>query len=74
MATKENALAIVLAMVPHLALIYHLFQVPDFARTFAYGAPSPAWPGGGGVDTAYNTARRRLSPAIPRRSGWGHSA
>ncbi|MFA1624239.1 type IV secretion system protein [Rhizobium mongolense] len=67
MATKENALAVVLAMVLYLALIsYFIFQVPDFARTFAYGAAFSSVPGGGGVDTAYNTARRRLSSSNSR--------
>lgn len=67
MATKENALAIVLAMVLYLALIsYFIFQVPDFARTFAYGAALSGVPGGGGVDTAYNAARRRLSSSNSR--------
>ena len=62
MATKENALAIVLAMVLYLALIsYFIFQVPDFARTFAYGAAISGIPGGGGVDTAYGSAQRSLS-------------
>jgi type IV secretion system protein VirB6 len=67
MATKENALAIVLAMVLYLALIsYFVFQVPDFARTFAYGAALSGVPGGGGVDTAYSTARRRLASSNSR--------
>ncbi|MEX2693324.1 type IV secretion system protein [Rhizobium mongolense] len=60
MATKENALAIVPAMVLYLALI------SDFARTFAYGAAFSGVPGGGGVDTAYNTARRRLAASNSR--------
>ncbi len=61
MATKENALAIVLAMVLYLALIsYFIFQVPDFARTFAYGTAVSGVPGGGGVDAAYGAARRKL--------------
>lgn len=62
MATKENALAIVLAMVLYLALIsYFIFQVPDFARTFSYGTAISSVPGGGGVDTAYSAARRAVS-------------
>ncbi len=67
MATKENALAIVLAMVLYLALIsYFIFQVPDFARTFAYGAAISGVPGGGGVDAPYGSARRRLSASNSR--------
>ena len=62
MATRENALAIVLAMVLYLALIsYFIFQVPDFARTFAYGTAIAGIPGGGGVDRVYRNARQRLS-------------
>jgi len=66
MATRENALAIVLAMVLYLALIsYFIFQVPEFARTFAYGiAPSVAE--GGGVNTTYGAARTRLSSSTSR--------
>lgn len=66
MATKENALAIVLAMVLYLSLIsYFIFQVPDFARTFAYGT-ALAMPGGGGVDTAYGASRRKLASSNSR--------
>jgi type IV secretion system protein VirB6 len=62
MATKENALAIVLAMVLYLALIsYFVFQVPDFARAFTYGAAISGVPTGGGVDAVYGSVRRRLS-------------
>jgi len=62
MATKENALAIVLAMVLYLALIsYFIFQVPDFARTFAYGTMTSGVPGGGGVTAAYGATRNRLA-------------
>lgn len=72
MATKENALAIVLAMVLYLALIsYFIFQVPDFARTFSYGTALGAIPAGGGVDTAYNDARRRVGAS---RSSAGRAA
>ncbi len=67
MATKENALAIVLAMVLYLALIsYFIFQVPDFARTFAYGAALSTMPGGGGVDTTYGWVRGKLSTSNAR--------
>lgn len=72
MATKENALAIVLAMVLYLALIsYFIFQVPDFARNFAYGTATSVAPGGGGVDAAYGSARRWLSS---RKSSTGRVA
>jgi type IV secretion system protein VirB6 len=67
MATRENALAIVLAMVLYLALIsYFIFQVPDFARTFAYGTMTSAVPGGGGVTAIYGTARSRLASGNSR--------
>ncbi|MFC0808921.1 type IV secretion system protein [Ensifer sp. P24N7] len=75
MATKENALAIVLAMVLYLALIsYFVFQVPDFARTFAYGTALSVGPGGGGVDTAYNTARGKLAGRDSRAAQAGAAA
>jgi type IV secretion system protein VirB6 len=62
MATRENALAIVLAMVLYLALIsYFIFQVPDFARTFAYGTAMSVGPGDGGVRTAYNNLKGNLA-------------
>jgi type IV secretion system protein VirB6 len=67
MATKENALAIVLAMVLYLALIsYFIFQVPDFARTFAYGTMTSGTPGGGGASTIYGAARARLGSSTSR--------
>jgi type IV secretion system protein VirB6 len=54
-------------MVLYLALIsYFIFQVPDFARTFSYGTAFSGVPGGGGVDTAYSTARRRLAASNSR--------
>ncbi|PJR12823.1 type IV secretion system protein [Sinorhizobium meliloti] len=75
MATKENALAIVLAMVLYLALIsYFVFQVPDFARTFAYGTALSVGPGGGGVDTAYNNARGQLARRDSRAAQAGAAA
>lgn len=61
MATKENALAIVVAMVLYLALIaYFIFQVPDFARSFAYGTATSNGLEGGGVNTIYGWAKRSL--------------
>ncbi|WFS69573.1 type IV secretion system protein (plasmid) [Agrobacterium leguminum] len=75
MATKENALAIVLAMVLYLALIsYFIFQVPDFARTFAYGSALSVGPGGGGVDTIYNAARGNLAGRNGRAAQAGAAA
>jgi len=70
MATKENALAIVLAMVLYLALIsYFIFQVPDFARTFAYGTMTSGTPGGGGASTLYGAARATRFEHVQRRAG-----
>lgn len=67
MATSENALAIVVAMVLYLALIaYFILQVPDFAKAFAYGAAMADAPGGGYVDTIYGSARRALSSSNSR--------
>ncbi|OHV80273.1 type IV secretion system protein [Ensifer sp. LCM 4579] len=75
MATKENALAIVLAMVLYLALIsYFIFQVPDFARTFAFGTAFSVGPGGGGVDTAYHNARGNLAGMDNRAARAGAAA
>ncbi len=67
MATSENALAIVIAMVLYLALIsYFIFQVPDFAKAFAFGAGAVSIPGGGGVATVYGSAQRTLSASNSR--------
>jgi len=67
MATRENALAIVLAMVLYLALIsYFIFQVPEFARTFAYGTMTAVTPGGGGASALYGAARERLGSSTSR--------
>ncbi|WP_313077862.1 type IV secretion system protein [Agrobacterium pusense] len=67
MATRENALAIVLAMVLYLALIsYFIFQVPEFARTFAYGTMTAVTPGGGGASALYGAARERAGSSTSR--------
>ncbi|WJH38568.1 type IV secretion system protein (plasmid) [Aliirhizobium terrae] len=67
MATSENALAIVVAMVLYLALIaYFILQIPDVARTFAYGSASSQIPTGGGADILYGATRHALSSSNSR--------
>lgn len=62
MATKENALAIVLAMVLYLALIsYFIFKVPEFATSFAFGTALGVGKGDGGVSAPYNALRGNLA-------------
>ncbi len=67
MATSENALAIMVAMVLYLALIaYFILQVPEIARAFAYGAAISNVPRGGGADIVYEATRNALSSSSSR--------
>ncbi|MFA1676884.1 type IV secretion system protein [Rhizobium mongolense] len=62
MATKENALAIVVGMVLYLLLIsYFVFQVPEFARAFAYNAQLSVGPSDGGVTGPYQALKGNLA-------------
>ncbi|RWF05856.1 MAG: type IV secretion system protein [Mesorhizobium sp.] len=62
MATSENALAIVLAMVLYLCLIsYFIMQVPEFSKAFAYGSHLGVGPNDGGVGAPYNALRGNLA-------------
>jgi type IV secretion system protein VirB6 len=67
MATKENALAIAIAIVLYLAIIsYFILQVPDFAKSFAFGAAMSGVSGGGYVPELYRGAQSRLSKGNSR--------
>ncbi len=67
MATSENALAIVVAMVLYLALIaYFILQVPEIARTFAFGSSTLPIPRGGGADIVHGATQKALSSSSSR--------
>ncbi|MGA1834403.1 type IV secretion system protein [Rhizobium wenxiniae] len=67
MATSENALAIVVAMVLYLALIaYFILQVPEIAKAFAYSAAMANIPRGGGADIIYGATRNALLSSSSR--------
>ncbi|TKB10572.1 MAG: type IV secretion system protein [Mesorhizobium sp.] len=62
MATQENALAIAMAIVLYLAIIsYFILQVPEFAKSFAFGAAMQGVSGGGYVPEISQGVQHRLS-------------